>query len=141
MTEEERKDAVYSLKLNLLYSLAEGLEQLVYDCENLTEARKSNFFHERKQHIKNCLKCLKDAHTWFTKAFENDVLKIYHEDWKQYDILRYQGNEQMRFALIAADRTRDNNENYEKLYQFLLDMEGGMNVLKDEDIARYDFKL
>lgn len=141
MNEEERKQKVFVLKLNLLFSLYFGMDQLFRDLESQATEEAKSMIHEEKKAFNYGMERMKAAHAWFEKAFEEDSLRGFENNWEGYDILRYQGGEQMMLLLMAMDRTRDNNENYENLFQFLMDMKGGMDILNDEDINRFYLKL
>ena len=128
---------VADMEANLIYDLANSIDAIIADMEERYKHLGMAFKQEKKQAFTSFTDNVRKAHTTALVCFDADLKNAYGGDLTGMEIRRLQSNELIKLILLYSDRTAFSEQNYVDIMNFIIDMKGGADMIRQTDLDRF----
>ena len=145
MTLDEYKEArahtrrVADFEVSVGYDMLQAVELILRDAYSRYDSINLKANHENRKLLSDFIA---SARRSFGLAGKIDEIRedIYDDDYSAVERRRAEANELVRLILLYCDRTATSSENYVNIFNHMIEMPDGANIIDQKDFDRFDFK-
>lgn len=127
-----------NLEANLIYDLCNCIDILMFDVEHRYNMVNKALKQEKKQAFSRMVSLGRGIHHNAEMLCDKDMMEAYDGDWNCVDRRRERSNEYIRTLLMYIEKCGESDKNYYTVHQCMVDCEGGLGLVTQEDLERFD---